>query len=406
MNDNRTVISYIICPILKILVQFCRNNMSYSLIRMKKNPVILFVLFALFSACSSKDDAKKQPAAANNKNAPVNVEGYIVKTSSISNNIEVPGNITPYESTELHPEVAGRVVALNINEGSNVKKGTMLVKLFDGDLQAQLNKLQVQLGISQKTYQRQGELIKISGISQQEYDLSSLDVSNIRADIDVIKTSIAKTEVRAPFDGRLGLRNISLGAYITTQTILTTIQQVNQLKLQFTIPEKYARNISQTREITFTTEGYNRKFTAKVLATEASVTENNRSLTIKAVVTSKDAKLFPGAFAKVMFDFGKNDSALMIPSQAVIPGVRNKQVILYKKGKPVFVVVGTGIRDSSQVQILSGINAGDTILITGLLTIKPQSKLKLAKIATSKEATALQNMESDDASGPSAESKH
>lgn len=368
---------------------------------MKKIISFITLTSLLFAACSSKKEDKKGAAgggAANNRNAPVNVEGYVVQTSSLSNSIEVPGNIQPFESTELHPEVAGRVVSLNINEGQNVKKGTLLVKLFDGDLQAQLKKLQVQLGISQKTYQRQGELVKISGISQQEYDLSSLDVSNIRADIDVIRTEIAKTEIHAPFDGRLGLRNISTGAYVTSQTIVATIQQVNQLKLQFTVPEKYTRNISQIKDITFTTEGYTRKFTARILATEATVAENNRSLSIKAVITSKDAKLFPGAFAKVLFDFGKDDSALMVPSQAIIPGARDKQVILYRQGKPKFVVVGTGVRDSSQVQITSGVGAGDTVLITGLLAIKPQSKLKLAKIATAKEAAAMQETESEGSS--------
>lgn len=368
---------------------------------MKKIISFITLISLLFAACSSKKEDKKGAAgggAANNRNAPVNVEGYVVQTSSLSNSIEVPGNIQPFESTELHPEVAGRVVSLNINEGQNIKKGTLLVKLFDGDLQAQLKKLQVQLGISQKTYQRQGELVKISGISQQEYDLSSLDVSNIRADIDVIRTEIAKTEIHAPFDGRLGLRNISVGAYVTSQTIVATIQQVNQLKLQFAVPEKYTRNISQIKDITFTTEGYTHKFTARILATEATVAENNRSLSIKAVITSKDAKLFPGAFAKVLFDFGKDDSALMVPSQAIIPGARDKQVILYRQGKPKFVVVGTGVRDSSQVQITSGVGAGDTVLITGLLAIKPQSKLKLAKIATAKEAASMQETESEGSS--------
>ena len=365
---------------------------------MKKTIPFLLILLTLFSSCSSKKEGKKQPpgGGGNNRNAPVNVEGYIIKASTISNAIEVPGNILPFESTELHPEVAGRVVSLNINEGQNVQKGMLLVKLFDGDLQAQLKKLQVQLGISQKTFQRQGELVKISGISQQEYDLSSLDVSNIRADIDVIRTGIAKTEIRAPFNGRLGLRNISVGAYVTTATVVAMIQQVNQLKLQFTVPEKYTRNISQIKDITFTTEGYSHKFAAKILATEATVTENNRSLAIKAVITSKDAKLFPGAFAKVLFDFGKDDSALMVPSQAIIPGVRNKQVILYHQGKPKFVVVGTGVRDSSQVQITNGVAAGDTVLITGLLAIKPESKIKLAKIASAKEAAAMQGTDQED----------
>lgn len=347
------------------------------------------------AACSSKKEPPKTKPGATNRDMPSVVEGYITRESTISNNIEIPGNLMPFEFTELHPEVSGRLVQLNIKEGSAVAKGVLLAKIFDGDLQAQLKKLQVQLAISEKTIQRQGELLKISGISQQEYDLSGLDANNIRADIDLIKTEIRKTEIRAPYNGRLGLRNISIGAYITPLTIITTIQQVDQLKLEFTIPEKYTSNISVGQKITFTTEGNNNKYTARMMATEATVTENNRSLRIRAVVTSKDRNLIPGAFAKVTLDFGQDNNALMIPSQAIIPGSRNKQVILYKDGIAKFAVVGTGLRDSSQVQITSGINVGDTIVTTGILSTKPNSKIKISKISNPEAISNASIMQSE-----------
>src|SRR3990170_5494958 len=211
-----------------------------------KNVLSLALLFSIcLAACSSKKESSQRnnPAMGANRNGPVTVEGYVVRTSTVSNSIEVPGNLMPFESTELHPEVSGRVVLLNVREGSYVTKGTLLVKLFDGDLQAQLKKLQVQLSISEQTVQRQGELLKISGISQQEFDLSSLDVNNIRADIDIIRTNIGRTVIRAPFNGRIGLKNISLGAYVTPASVIATIQQVEQLKLEFTVPEKYTSKI-------------------------------------------------------------------------------------------------------------------------------------------------------------------
>ncbi len=352
---------------------------------MKNAIAILLLPLLIFAACSSKKDSPKAntPASGSPRNMPVTSEGYVVKVSTVSNSIEVPGNLMPYESTELHPEVSGRVVLLNVKEGSNVSKGTLLVKLFDGDLQAQLKKLQVQLSISQKTVQRQGELLKISGISQQEFDLSGLEVNNLTADMDVIRTSIQKTEIHAPFNGRLGLRSISMGAYVTPQTIIATIQQVDKLKLEFTVPEKYTSNVSVGQPVSFTTEGNNKKYTASVIATEAAITENSRSLRIRAVVSVKDAKLVPGSFAKVSMDFGKDNKALLIPSQAVIPGARNKQVILYKQGVAKFVVVGTGVRDSSQVQITSGLEAGDTVVTTGLLAIKPEGKIKISRVSNS-----------------------
>ncbi|MEO5996542.1 MAG: efflux RND transporter periplasmic adaptor subunit [Chitinophagaceae bacterium] len=376
-------------------------NIINQVILYMKNAIAAFLIPILFlAACSSKKDPQKNnpSSAAAVRNVPITSEGYIVKSSTISNSIEIPGNLMPFESTELHPEVSGRVVVLNVKEGSNVAKGTLLVKLFDGDLQAQLKKLEVQLSISQKTVQRQGELLKISGISQQEYDLSGLEVSNLKADMDLIQTAIQKTEIHAPFNGRLGLRSISMGAYVTPQTIIATIQQVDKLKLEFTIPEKYTSNVTIGQTVGFTTDGNNKKYTAGVIATEAMVEANNRSLRIRAAVNARDAKLIPGAFAKVIMDFGKDDKALMIPSQAVIPGVRNKQVIVFNGGVAKFIVVGTGVRDSSQVQITSGLSVGDTIVTTGLLSIKPEGKIKISRISNAPKKPSSGDTQADSSS--------
>jgi membrane fusion protein, multidrug efflux system len=343
---------------------------------------ILFFSLILMAACSSKKEDKTsgRDSGVNAKNAPVKVEAYVVDKKTITNAIDVPGNIVAYESTELHPEVSGRITQLNIKEGSYVGKGTLLVKLFDGDLQAQLRKLQVQLKINEKTTQRQGELLKINGISEQEYDLSGLEVSNIKADIELLRTNIARTEVRAPFNGKIGLRNISLGAYVTPATILTTIRQVSNLKLEFTVPEKYASEVKAGMNIIFELDGSSKKFTAKVLASESGVAENNRSLKVRAIVNNKDALLVPGLFAKVSFNLGENTIAILIPTQAIIPGARTKEVIVLKNGQAAFTKVETGIRDSSYIQITMGLSPGDTVITTGLLAIKPGAKLQITSV--------------------------
>ncbi|MBZ5855870.1 efflux RND transporter periplasmic adaptor subunit [Flavihumibacter profundi] len=308
------------------------------------------------------------------------VEGFLVKTKTVSEKLEVPGSIIPFEATELRTEVSGRVTQLNIHEGQSVSKGTLLVKLYDADLQAQLNKLKVQLEIYQQTAARQAELLKIEGISKQEYDLSVLQVNNIKADMELIATSIQKTEIRAPFSGKLGLRNISLGAYITPLTLITNIRQEDQLKLEFTVPEKYSSKIKTGDIVNFMVEGSEKLNPAKIIATEEAVTEETRSLKVRAVVTTKSPQLIPGAFAKVTLDFGQDKNALMVPTQAVIPQARYKKVIVSRNGNAVFETVTTGVRDSSFVQIISGIHAGDTIVITGLLSIKPDSKLEITKL--------------------------
>ncbi len=313
-------------------------------------------------------------------NFPLQAEGFIVKTKILSENIEVPGTILPFETTEIRPEISGRIVALNIPEGHIVQKGTLLVKLFDGDLQAQLKKLEVQLSIAQKTLERQKALLEISGISRQEYDLSELQANNLNADIELVKVNIEKTKIVAPYTGKMGLRNISLGAYVTPTNILTTISQVNDLKLEFTVPEKYSENMTKGKAVQFSVNESDKKYNAVITATESTIEANTRSLRVRAVVKGTRAELVAGGFAKVALQPGKgNQESLIIPTQAVIPEARNKKVIVYREGKPEFKVVTTGIRDSSYVQVLDGLNAGDTVITTALLAIRPESKVTLTK---------------------------
>jgi membrane fusion protein (multidrug efflux system) len=342
-----------------------------------------YVLFVSVTLISCKEEKSKAPAggpAAPRGNAVIQAQGFIVKERSLSEKIEVPGNLLPFEETDIRSEISGRLVQLNIPEGNSVKKGFLLAKLFDGDLQAQLRKLQVQLAITTKTAERQKELLTINGISQQEYDLSELEVSNLKADIELIRVSIAKTEIRAPYDGRIGLKNISLGAYITPSDIITSIRQVKELKLEFTIPEKYSDNMQKGQVVGFTVSGATGKFSSTVIATETSIEATTRTLRVRALVRGNNPGLVPGNFAKISLQMGKNDRALIVPTQSIIPQARNKNAVLFNGGTAKFVPVVTGIRDSSYVQIIDGLQAGDTVITTGLLAIRPNSKITLTKV--------------------------
>lgn len=336
-------------------------------------------LLIIVSACKEKKPQTPPPAVARNQ-GPVMVNGYIVKTGAVSEPLELPGTLLALEETEIHPEVNGRITGLYINEGSMISKGALMVKLFDGDLQAQLKKLKVQLQIAEKTEERNKELLKINGISQQDYDLSFLQVSNIKADIELIETNIAKTEIRAPYSGKVGFRNVSMGAYVTPATIITTIRQINQLRLQFSIPEKYSSKILIGQIIPFSIAGSTQKFLAKVYATESIVSETTRGLNIRCYVQQSNTALVAGGFAKVDMDFAKNNNAILVPTQAILPQARGKKVVVYKNGIASFVDVQTGVRDSANVEIISGINLGDTIITTGLMSIRPEAKIKLTKV--------------------------
>ncbi|MDQ6763451.1 MAG: efflux RND transporter periplasmic adaptor subunit, partial [Bacteroidota bacterium] len=236
------------------------------------------------------------------------------------------------------------------------------------------------LQIANKTQDRQEQLLKIGGISQQDYDLSLLNVSTIKADMQVLQADISKTVIRAPFYGKVGFKNISIGAYVTPTTVVTTIRQINKLKLEFAVPEKYTPKIAIGNVINFTTEASNKKYSAKIVATESGITEENRSLKVHAIVENVDKNITAGSFAIVNFDMGDNNDAMMIPTQAIIPEARDKKVIISKNGIAQFNVVKTGERDSAKVEILSGLTIGDTVITTGLLNIKPGGKISISSL--------------------------
>lgn len=347
---------------------------------MRLSGSVLYVFFSgviIFTSCRS--DNQEAGTVGPRRQGPLTVDGFIVRPQSVSENVEVPGSLMASEETQIRAEVSGRVTRLNIQEGGVIDKGTLLVKLFDGDLQAQLKKLQVQLQIAEKTEERQAELLKINGISQQDYDLASLDVDNLKADIEATRIAISKTEVRAPYRGKLGLRNISLGSYISPSEIITSIREVGQLNLEFSIPEKYAKGISKGHKVKFKVDGGDEFHQATVLATENSVEQTTRTLRVKAVV-NETHELVPGVFARVNLQLSVNENALMVPTQAVIPQARNKQIIVLRHDSAQYTVVETGIRDSAFIEIVSGLKAGDTVITTGLMAIKPNGKLKISNI--------------------------
>ncbi len=352
--------------------------MKFNLLFFKPFLIGLVLIFLL--SCSNSTKQNFSSTGRDRREMPISVDAFVVKPVSISEKIDVPGTLIANEATDIHPEISGRVVQLNVAEGRSVQKGTLLAKIYDGDLQAQLKKLQVQLEIAKTNEERSAQLLKIQGISKSDYDASALNVSNINADIDITKADITKTEIRAPFSGKLGLKNISPGAFVTPSTVLASIQEVNVLKLDFTVPEKYSSQMNIGREVSFTVEGSDNTYKAKIIATESSVTQDTRTLTVRAVVQNKDASLVPGSFAKVMLRFEPDSNALMIPSQAIIPQARGKKVVIYQDSLAKFVDVTTGIRDSARVQVLTGLKAGDTVIITGILSVRPEEKVEIGKI--------------------------
>lgn len=344
-----------------------------------------FFTTALFIACGDsdrKEEAQQQAAGRGGSSGrpPTRADAMTVKTSTLLDDIEIPGSIVAGETTEIRPEVAGLITGIYFKEGASVSRGTTLFKLNDADLQAQLRKLQVQQKLARQAEGRSSELLKIGGISRQDYETAQLNVSNTSADIAIVQTQIAKTVVRAPFSGKIGLRVVSVGAYVTPASIMTTLSQTTNLKIDFTVPEKYVTQVKNGQFINFTVEGTDKNYAGRIIATESNIAQTTRTLNVRAAVQGNAAGLTPGGFAKVKLAFEPNTAAIVVPTQAVIPQARGKKVYVYKGGVAKFVDVETGVRDSSTVEITKGLAVGDTVLLTGLLSLRPEAKVVLASV--------------------------
>ena len=341
---------------------------------------IIVFLIAAVACISSCGGTKEEPKGGGKKRPVPKVDGFVIRTESFSETIDVPGTVVANEVTEIHPEVSGRIVSLNVREGQYVSKGAVLAKIYDGDLQAQLKKFQTQLNTARLNENRASQLLKIQGISKEEYDGTLLNVRNIQADMSIISAEISRTVVRAPFSGKMGLKGISPGAYVTPASVIATINQTSTLKLDFAIPEKYTSRIYNGQIVTFTTSGNNREYSARITATESNINEANRSLMIRSVVNGGSDGLVPGSFAKVKVQFAPKSNAIFVPTNAIVPSARSKQVIIAMDSTAVFNDVETGIRDSSRIEIISGLKPGDTILVTGIMATKPNDKIAVGKL--------------------------
>ncbi len=358
---------------------------------MRSKSVLFVLLFSipaatgLFSCQSgSKKDPKAPtgpaPAAGRGPGKPILADAYVVKPVKLDEIIEASGTLQSNEEVELKPELTGRIVQIYFKEGTKVSKGTLLVKLYDGDIRAQLQKLELQRQLAQTTLTRQQQLLKINGISQQDVDITSNQVSAYGADIEYNKAQLQKTEIRAPFSGTLGFRNVSEGAIVGPTTVMATLQQLDPLKIDFASPEKYSNVIRKGDPVTFSVAGDTEKYKGSIYAIDPKIDLATRSVKIRAIVPNPGGKLFPGSFARTSIQLKNNPNAIMIPSQAVIPGTRYKQVIVADSGRAKFVNVETGIRNASNVQILSGLEIGDTVITTGILQLKPGSTFRYNKV--------------------------
>lgn len=330
------------------------------------------------SACKEKKGKEGGGGREEKKDKPTLVDVMVATPQSLTNVVEVNGTIIPSESTELRPEVSGRLTYLNVPEGKTVTQGAILARINSADLEAQMQRSKVQLDNAIRTEERFKKLLDVNGINQSDYDAALNNVNTLKADMAYTQTLIDKTVLRAPFTGTIGLRQISPGSYVTPTSVIATIQQLGKKKIDFNLPEEYSDLVRIGSSVKVRVDERDSVLSrATVIALEPQANRLTRSLVVRALMD--DSRGNPGAFAKVIIGDGGNKKAIMIPTNAIIPDDRNNQVILVREGKAAFVNVQTGIRTANSVEITKGLNIGDSVVVTGVLFAKPDAILKVRK---------------------------
>ena len=313
---------------------------------------------------------KNNAAAGASRDQRMSVRMQVIQAEKLGDKVLTVGSILSNEEIEVRSEISGKVEKIYFKEGARIKKGDALLKINDAEPQAQFARARYRQALAEQEAERKRQLFEKKLTSQEDYDVAVNELNIVKADIQIIQAQIAKTEIRAPFAGTIGLRYVSEGSYISPATRITTLQDYNSVKVDFTVPEKYASLIRKGDRISFTVEGVARKFAGTVYAVEAKIDPTTRTLHLRALSPNPNGVLIPGAFANVEIVLQEKET-LTVPSYALIPELKGQRVFLYKNGKAESQSVEIGSRSDEFVEVTHGVQAGDTLITSGILQLRP-----------------------------------
>lgn len=345
-----------------------------------KITIVVIVLVCLGFIIYPKLDFGSDQEPIENESKPeqkLEVAAVVVKSKPLDNNLNVTGSLVANESVTLRSEVSAVVDKILFKEGQNVKKGQLLVQLNDNELKAELEKLQFTKQLNEDIEYRQKQLLAKEAISKEEYETALTTLNTSIAEMNVKKVQIEKHKIRAPFDGIIGLRQISEGSYINPADQIATLYNINPIKVDFSIPGKYTAEINEGDKISFSVDSYSQSFQGEIYAIEPQIDPQTRSIKLRAVSPNTSGKLLPGQFAKITLTISTFETALMIPTEAVIPELDGKKVFVIENGLVTNRSIETGIRTADKVQVTQGLQHGDTVVTTGILQVRPGMEVAL-----------------------------
>ncbi|MCB0766753.1 MAG: efflux RND transporter periplasmic adaptor subunit [Flavobacteriales bacterium] len=341
---------------------------------MTRSTRIIYAVPLLLAACGGSEEQ----VAGGGAPQAMAVQVHVLHGRPLDNAFITTGSLLPNEEVELRSEVSGRVTHIGFEEGRKVSAGQVLVHINDDDLQAQLRKAEANLKLATDAATRQEQLLAVKGLSQEAYDAAVAQRIGMQAEVDNLRAAIAKTTIRAPFSGTIGLRSISEGGYVSPTGVIARLAQTDPMKLDFAVPERYALHIKPGMQVAFTLEADTMRYTAEVYAVEPSVDASTRTVKVRARTQNPLGRLVPGAFAKVEVRLATITDALTIPAEALIPDIQGQKVMVMKDGKAKSVRVDVGIRTENEVQLISNVQPGDTVITSALLAVRDGMPLRPA----------------------------
>ncbi len=308
------------------------------------------------------------------------VQVVVLTASNLSDLIYATGTILADEQVDLSAEVSGRITSIRFSEGSAVRKGDLLATINDAELLAQQQKNSYTLKLAEEREARQKSLLAKEAVSQEVYDRALTELNTVQAEAALIQAQLQKTRIVAPFDGTIGLRQVSEGAYVTPGQRIASLTRTVPVKLEFTVPERFAASVSRGEKVKFTVENIEKELEAVVYATEPRIDPVTRALTVRALYPNTRNELNPGAYARVEFRLHHLSDAITVPAQAIIPELGGFKVFVYRAGKAEARSVSIGIRTNEAVQIVDGLKAGDTVLMSGILQARSGMPVRIDKL--------------------------
>ncbi len=345
----------------------------------KSRAITLIIMVVVAGLLVQRFLSERKPEAAATRRAlgPIGVKAHVIQGERLEDKIVVTGSLLPNESVDLRSEIAGKVTAVYFHEGSTVKKGDLLLQINDAELQAQLERARYQKELAENTERRQRQQLELEAVSREVYDAALNRVNTLEAEIKLLEAQLQKTRITAPFSGRIGLRYVSEGSYVSPTTPIASLVDNDPIKIEFSVPERYASAVHPGLEILFRVQGGSEQQRAVVYAVEPSIDETSRSLRLRAQCPNPAGKLVPGSFAEVELLLRVMENAVTVPSQALVPELEKQNLYLYRSGRAVVTPVEIGIRTKEKIQIVRGAAVGDTVITSGILLLRPNAAVNI-----------------------------